>query len=146
MSEDKRFQLMKTYKERQDKFIYYITGINVAAIGFTLSKTFDIVLKEKYDLILFAAVFCWVISTLASLRWIYIQTRIMEMNLDVYDLRHGYFDKSKISEIIKIERITQCKLQLTRDISKCVKAINATILFFVFGMLAFVLWRVVDMV
>lgn len=39
---EKRFDLIKTYRERQDKLSYYLMGLNVAAIGFTVSKTYEV--------------------------------------------------------------------------------------------------------
>lgn len=39
MEKDMRFEMMKVLKGRQERLIYYIAGLNVAAIGFTVSKT-----------------------------------------------------------------------------------------------------------
>lgn len=141
MSEDKRFELMKTYKERFDKFVYYIVGLNIASLGFIFSKTFEITLYYRHDIILGIAIVCWVTSTTAAFRWIFIQTRTMEVNLEIYDLQKGFYNKDRISDKSKGEQISQGKKQLERDNIKCEWAIRITILFFVFGMLSFVFWR-----
>lgn len=141
---DNRFEMMKTLKGRQDKFIYYIAGLNVASIGFTLSKTFEITPNRNYDIFLALAVLCWVISTTASFRWIYIQFRTMETNLEITDLMDGFYDKSKYNEAQRKDLLLKSKSRLLKDASKCQIAINVTILFFIIGIVSFVIWRVFD--
>lgn len=144
MAQEMRFEMMKTLKGRQDKFIYYIAGLNVASIGFTLSKTFEITPNRIYDIFLAIALICWVISTTTSFRWIYLQFRTMETNLEIVDLRRGFYDKRKYNETQANELLTISKARLLNDAVKCSRAINLTILFFITGMIVFVLWRVFD--
>lgn len=146
MSDDNRFQLIKTYKERQDRFIYYITSLNVASIGFTVSKSYEIIPNHSHDLILGGAIFAWVVSTVASFRWMYIQNRIMETNLEMYDLSKGNYTSKKMDEVSKLNRINDCKILLEKDNAKCEKAINFTIRFFIIGMVTFLFWRVQDII
>lgn len=144
MSQDMRFEMMKTLKGRQDKFIYYIAGLNVACIGFTLSKTFEITPNRIHDIFLAIALLCWVISTTASFRWIYLQFRTMETNLEITDLGDGFYDKSKYNEAQAKELLLKSKERLLKDAMKCSRAIILTILFFISGMISFVFWRVFD--
>jgi hypothetical protein len=144
MGDDKRFEMMKTLKGRQDKFIYYIVGLNVASIGFTLSKTFEITPNRTYDIFLALALLCWVISTTASFRWIYIQFRTMETNIDLGDLIDGFYDKDKYNDAQRKELFLKSKSRLLKDASKCRWAINVTILFFIIGIILFVIWRIFD--
>ena len=144
MSGDNRFEMMKTLKGRQDKFIYYIAGLNVASIGFTLSKTFEITPNRSCDLFLAGALLGWVISTTASFRWIYLQFRTMETNMEILDVMDGFYDKSKYDETQKKELLSKSKSRLIKDGVNCRKAINVTILFFIVGIVSFVLWRVFD--
>ena len=145
MKEDQRFELMKTLKGRQDKFIYYIAGLNVASIGYSLSKTFEIQPNRLFDVFLGIAFFGWVISITASFRWIYIQFRTMETNLEITDLMDGFYDKGKYSDLEINELKIKSKSQLLKDASKCEVAINLTIIFFIVGMISFLLWRVIDL-
>lgn len=135
---------MRTLKGRQDKFIYYIAGLNVASIGFTLSKTFEITPNRIYDIFLAIAILCWVISTTTSFRWIYLQFRTMETNLEISDLGDGFYDKRKYNEEQAKELLSKSKARLLKDAAKCSRAINLTILFFIAGMISFVFWRVFD--
>jgi hypothetical protein len=144
MSEDNRFEMMKTLKGRQDKFIYYIAGLNVASIGYTLSKPFETTPNRIIDLFLAVALLCWVISTTASFRWIYIQFRTMETNMDIIDLKNGFYDKNSYSEIKSKELLSKSKSRLLKDASKCERAIKVTLVFFIIGMVSFVFWRIFD--
>lgn len=144
MGVDKRFEMMKTLKGRQDKFIYYIAGLNVASIGFTLSKTFEITPNRIYDIFLAIAILGWIVSTIISFRWIHIQFRAMETNMEIIDLMDGFYDQSKYNETQIKELLSKSKSRLSKDSSKCEKAINATLLFFILGIISFVLWRVFD--
>src|SRR5690554_2820034 len=141
MEKDMRFEMMKVLKGRQDRLIYYIAGLNVAAIGFTLSKTFDIPLNQWIDIFLAIALICWIVSTSASFRWIFTQFRVMESNLEVKDLIDGSYDKSKISETDKNNRIEKTILQLGKDASRCERAIKTMFIFFITGIVSFIGWR-----
>jgi hypothetical protein len=144
MEKDMRFEMMKTLKGREDRFIYYIAGLNVASIGFTLSKTFDITPNRVHDILLAASLICWVISITASFRWIFTQFRTMENNMGINDLLSGLYDKDTTSEIDLKNLILQGKSQLEKDSLICEKAIKSTLLFFIIGVMLFLLWRVVD--
>lgn len=141
---DMRFEMMKTLKGRQDKFIYYVSGLNVASIGFILSKTFERIPNRTHDLILAFTLLCWIMSLAISFRWIYLQFRTMETNLDLNDLDSGFYDKSLFTEAQARALMSTYKSRLSNDATKCSRSINLLILFFISGMISFVLWRVLD--
>jgi len=113
--------------------IYYIAGLNVAAIGFSLSKTFDII-PDEYDIALGLALLSWVISTMESFRWIFIQFRTMEIDLTIIK------DDNKNSKIDEIK----AKQQLVIENKRAVTAINRTLFFFIAGVVSFVFWRIFE--
>jgi|SRR5690554_1674990 len=135
MGQDIQFEMMRVLKGRQDKMIYYIAGLNVAAIGFTLSKTFDII-PDKYDIALGLALLSWLISTMESFRWIFIQFRTMEIDLTINSIK----DDNKIS---KIEE-SKAKQQLLIEKKRAVTAISRTLFFFIAGVVSFVFWRFLE--
>jgi hypothetical protein len=42
---DAQKDLFKLHKDKQEKYIYYLIALAVAALGFSISKTFDTTLK-----------------------------------------------------------------------------------------------------
>jgi hypothetical protein len=145
MSEDKTFLMMKTLKERQDKFIYYIAGLNVAAIGFTLSKTFDLDIYACHHIYLGLAIVCWLVSTICSFRWIFIQFRSMVGNMDVLELIKGHYDKSKVTEEEKKNLMLASYAKLQEYTDKGEKAMKGMLALFIVGVVFFILWRVFDL-
>lgn len=139
MGQDMRFEMMKVLKGRQDRMIYYIAGLNVASIGFTLSKTFDII-PDEYDIALGLALLFWIISIIASFRWIFIQFRTMEINLAIKTIK----DDKMISEINKRNHINKSMQQLVDDNKSAEKAISRTLFFFIAGVVSFVFWRFLE--
>lgn len=142
MSEDKTFEMMKTFKERQDKFIYYITGLNVASIGFILSKTFDLEIKALNNIFLSLALISCLLSIALAFRWIFIQFRTMVLNMDVLSLVKGHYDKNSISEFDKQKQISKAKRELIDYSKKAENSMKLTYFLFLFGIIFFILWRV----
>lgn len=139
-----RFEMMKVLKGRQDRFIYYIAGLNVAAIGFTVSKTFDFVPNHGRDILLGLALILWFISTITSFRWIIIQFRTMERNLEIKGVSDGYFDKEKIDKTNKKTLTEVHRRKLEEDGLRSEKALKATVMLFLSGIVVFIFWRVLD--
>ncbi len=136
-----RFEMMKVLKGRQDKFIYYIAGLNVAAIGFTLSKTYDFEPSLGCDAFLCLALLLWLVSTITSFRWIIIQFRTMERNMDVMDLKKGHFNKSEISESMRKSLILKKRKKIEEDAHNSSMALKATLMLFIAGIVMFIIWR-----
>lgn len=141
---DSRFELMKTLKQRQDKFVYYLLGLNVAAIGFSLSKTFDDKLNDNH-LYLGFALLCWFISIMFSMRWIYLQLAFMQHNLDLADWLDGFYDKEKISEKQKSAEILDLKTKLIKGSKVIDQYFQGMIYAFLVGIGDFIIWRIVEM-
>jgi len=97
-----------------------------------------------YDVFLALALLGWFVSTIASIRWIYIQFRTMQTNLDIVDLLDGFYDKTKYDEAQAEELLKESKSSLLTDASKCEKAIKVTLFFFIGGMVFFLFWRIFD--
>lgn len=145
MEKDMRFEMMKVLKGRQDKFIYYIAGLNVAAIGFTLSKTYDFVPSQGRDVLLGVALLSWFLSTMYSFGWIITQFNTMERNLEIRDFSKGYFDKANISDEQKKSLIETNKQRLKEDGERSSKRMKGTVMLFLLGIVAFTFWRAMVM-
>lgn len=146
MSEDKRFEMMKTLKERQDKFIYYIAGLNVAAIGFTLSKASESEKISTHYIFLAIALIGWILSTALSFRWILVQFRTMEKNMEIFDLINGYYDKSLISDREKKHRISDAYAKIQEDAIRCDRDLKRMMLMFIVGIVFYIIWQLNDII
>lgn len=141
MEKDMRFEMMKVLKGRQDKFIYYIAGLNVAAIGFTLSKTYDFVPSQGRDVFIGLALLSWFLSIIFSFGWIITQFNTMERNLEINDLSKGYFDKANISDEQKKSLLASNKQRLNEDAVRSSKRLKGTVMLFLTGIVMFIIWR-----
>ena len=139
MSEDKKFEMMKTLKERQDKFIYYIAGINIAAIGFSLSKITDSEKISMNYIFLGIALVVRLVSTAMSFSWILAQFRTMECNMEILDLVNGHYDKSVISEQEKKRRISDSYSRIQKDALRCERDLKGMMLMFIIGIVSYMI-------
>lgn len=145
MSNKNRFELTKVLKQRQDKFVYYIIGLCVASIGFSLSKTFEDSLDFNHTP-LGIALLCWFLSIISGMRWIYLQMGLMQHNLDLSDLINGLYDKTKMNEVQKLDYINSTRDKLQKGGDSCERALNTMIFTFLMGIVSFVFWRVLEMI
>lgn len=140
MSEMKT-ELTKAFRDRQDKFVYYVMGLNVAAIGFTISKTFEIKIEIDHMYIL-VALLSWLSSILFGFYWINTQFNAMIQNILVFDAEEGHLDGKRISE----ENIEYTKDLLYKDIQKksekAKMAYGIMLYLFILGIVLFIFWRI----
>ena len=144
--QDSTFQMMKILKERQDKFVYYILGLNIATIGFTVSKSYN----EKMDLEIiwlgFAMIF-WMISILFAILWLNLQFEIMQKNMYVVDLIDGHYDKKSINIKERNSTLSRLKFDLTDgDPRKANFRFKTSIYTFFGGIVFFITWRIIEMI
>lgn len=142
---ENRFELIKTYKARQDKFAYYVMGLSVAAIGFSLSKTFDSRLNSNH-VYLGIAIICWFISIISAIRWIIAQLKMMEINLDLTDVLGGYNNFVQIDEPTKHELKHRLKKKLEKSNKRGGRSYKLMLLMFLVGVGAFITWRLFEMI
>jgi hypothetical protein len=142
MGEDKRFDMMKTFKERQDKFMYYLIGLNVALIGFSISKSFEIKIKAFQSIFFGIAIFCWSVSIAIAFSWILNQFRSMVKNMDSLDLINGHYDKNQISEIEKNKQLNTNYKELMNISKKGESKMKSTLFCFLGGVVFYMLWGV----
>ena len=144
MSEMKT-ELTKAFRDRQDKFVYYVMGLNVAAIGFTISKTFEIKIEIDHIYVL-VALLSWLTSILYGFYWINTQFNAMIQNILVFDTEEGHIDGKPISK----ENIEYTKDLLYQDIQKKsekAKMAYAIMLYlFILGIVLFIFWRIAVLV
>lgn len=134
-------ELTKAFRDRQDKFVYYVMGLNVAAIGFTISKTFEIKIEIDHMYIL-VALLSWLSSILFGFYWINTQFNAMIQNILVFDAEEGHLDGKRISE----ENIEYTKDLLYKDIQKksekAKMAYGIMLYLFILGIVLFIFWRI----
>jgi Mn2+/Fe2+ NRAMP family transporter len=139
-----RTQMGKEFKDRQDKFAYYLMGLNVAAIGFAISKTFDI--QPEQSLIFVAlALLCWLLSICLAFYWIFTQQNAVMLQSEVMNIILGLNDKISPT----IENIRLAKQEFDKEASKksnkAGKAYAYMLYLFMSGIIFFVLWRLFEL-
>lgn len=85
-----QIDLQKQFREKQEKYVYYIIALCVAAIGFSVTKTSGDILRWS-QLPLGIAVLCWGLSIYCGLKFIaYVLSNLFANNayLDVLSGRH----------------------------------------------------------
>lgn len=141
MSTKETFELSKVLYDSQVKFMYYVIGLNVAAIGFTIAKTFDKSPQELYHIFLGLALLSWFLSIIFAFKWIFIQFRSMEKKMDRIGILKNklYQIKTEVNHPLKVNDFTY-ELKLLSK--KAERTIAITFTLFVFGIIFFTLWRI----
>ena len=141
MIEDiKRMDIVNLVSQKQDKFFYYLTGLNVASIGFTLSKTFDMKSLNYNDFCLCIALLSWMISIGCALYWHHTVMNAHDLQLELYDLLTRNPDKKNQKE--ETSRINK---KIEKKSEKAGSAHAAMVWLFIIGVLTFVVWRIVNL-
>ncbi|WP_348825110.1 hypothetical protein [Flavobacterium aestuarii] len=91
-----QFNIQQEFREKQEKYVYYLIAISVSAIGFSIYKT------EKHELNvtlipLAFAVICWSISIFLGLKFLKYVLSMLYANSSYFDIIKG---KIQILEII----------------------------------------------
>ncbi|MFA6056591.1 MAG: hypothetical protein WC756_00215 [Taibaiella sp.] len=134
-------ELFDFHKNEQIKYAYYTVGLCVAAIGYAANLTIDKKINMTH-VPLALAILLWSISTYLGL--VYLQRALMAVVADkaLMNIRHAQALKtSKISE----EEVTNFKTEMKRKNAKTSKYGIWHFRLFIWGILLFLVWRIVDM-
>ena len=136
--------IKREYRERQEKYIYYVIALCVTAIGFAIFNTMSKPLRYS-QIPLAMAVCCWAISIFCGLTFLGHQIGALRINSIYFDVAYGQ-DKdigSSLSNIaVASKRIEALLGKLSR---KTARLWNLQLFLFYAGMLLFITWRVVEM-
>jgi len=148
MGELTRHDIMKIFRDRQDKFVYYIMGLNVAAIGFTLSKTYDIKSFNWNHLFLGFALLAWLLSIFSAFRWIQTEFSGMRLDMHQYDISAGvideWFEEGIAPDEFKNELIKTIQEDMAKKSARSERNYKGKLILFIVGIVMFIIWRILD--
>lgn len=136
--------LIKTFREQQQKYAYYIIALCVAGIGFGVQKTIGMPLRQT-QIPLGVSILCWGISIYCGLQFLGVQIAALYKNSEIINIAEG---RSKIAgnhpEKIKIgidtiSKIIEGDSEVASGLAKWQNRL------FYLGILCFVAWRIWEM-
>lgn len=141
---DERKDLFKLHRDKQEKYIYYLIALAVAAVGFSLSKTFDQPLKYS-QLPLGLAVLCWALSIHNGLKFLQFDLATLYANLALFDIVEGRHELSgNHPEKIKIG-IESVQSAMHDNANSGQNHSFWQIRFLYVGIILFLIWRFLEM-
>lgn len=137
-------EIVKQFREQQQKYAYYIIALCVAGIGFALQKTSGLGLS-KTQLPLAGAVMFWGASIYCGLRFLNLQAAALYSNAALFDVMEGRHPiTGNNPEYIKIAYKTIME-GIEKKSTKTMRLAKWQNRLFYFGILSFVAWRVWEM-
>ena len=137
-------EVWKLFRTQQEKYVYYLLSLSVAAIGFAVTQTNSDELKLTHIILLFAAIL-WLISIYNGLKWVKWSLSTLNANFEMLRVKSGYF-----VEILPTPSHTQAAVggikQAIDSNSKVIrKSFNIQSNTFYWGVGIFILWHLVEM-
>lgn len=141
---DLREEYIKEFRQGQEKYIYYLLAIPIAAIGFSVNITMDRKLVV-IDSILALAILFWLISVLYGLLTIKKLVSSIAANIDIIDIRSGIHPligthTQKIQ--VGVEAMMEVFDRMSNESGNYMKIQRITLYI---GAVLFIVWRVLDM-
>lgn len=140
-----RDDLVKIFREQQQKYCYYVIALCVAAIGFSVHKTMGLSIS-KSQIPLGIAVLSWGFSVWCGLRYLGLMTASLFTNIGLVDVQEGKSeitgrDPAKIK--IGVETLTR---SLDETSNKTMRLASWQDKLFFIGIICFVGWRIWEMI
>ena len=83
-------EIWKLFRTQQEKYVYYLLSLSVAALGFAVSQT----QRDKLSwtqLILLTATILWLMSIFFGLRWIKWNLSALNANFEMLRVKSGHY-------------------------------------------------------
>ena len=132
------------------KYCYYLIGLNIAALGYTVSITENLIINELSTLLLIACIF-WILSALIGL--IFLRLKITGKYLKslfyskLFRLKKKSNELSKAIYDNKVKEIREEYENKSSTLSnKMIICYNSIHISFFFGVLFFILWHVLSII
>lgn len=141
---DAQKEIKKEYRERQEKYVYYVIALCVTAIGFSVFNTMGKPLRWS-QIPLATSVCCWAISIVCGLKFLGYQIGALRINSIYFDIADGR-DKdigSSPQSISYASKLVEGKLDKLSN--KTSKLMNMQLSLFYLGMLLFITWHIFEM-
>lgn len=141
-----QIEIQKQFRERQDKFVYYLIALCVAAIGFSVSQTIGQHLNCLHCF-LGAAVICWVVSIFCGFQFVQIVLKGLHANDKYFETIAGRgIDITGVSQKT-VDEAASIVLREKRD--KYSKRTERNFMWqqylFYTGLVLFLVWHIIQM-
>lgn len=138
-----QLELQKQFRQGQEKYVYYVLGLTVASIGFSVHQTSESLLSFS-QIPLAIAILCWVFS-IYFVRFVKIILAVLYKNNEMLNIEEG---RNAIvgDDPVKIKYGMEIMVQIMeKDGDKSSRLFKfQTRLFFV-GVIFFIIWRILEM-
>ncbi|ESU20212.1 hypothetical protein FEDK69T_30270 [Flavobacterium enshiense DK69] len=139
-----RFEIQKEFRERQEKYVYYLIALSVSAIGFSIFKT-DNQTLNIYQIPLAIAVICWSVSIFCGLKFLKYVISSLYNNNSYFEIING--KDPKVGNNLE-------KIEISIEAFKEAWKINANSMkryftwqgyLFYTGIILFIVWHIIEM-
>lgn len=139
-----QLELHREFRDKQEKYAYYVIALCIAAIGFSVTQTIGQPLKN-IQIPLGLAIICWGISINCGLRFIGIIVSSIHRNSMYFDLIQGK-DSIAGKHPEKIEIGLEVYHKGSDELSKKSSSLyNWQERLFYIGIILFITWRLLEM-
>ncbi|WP_439130555.1 hypothetical protein [Polaribacter sp.] len=142
--EKKKFE--DKYENSLIKYSYYLIGLNITALGYTVSITKNLIINELTTLLLFACIF-WLLSTLIGLLFLRLKISAKYYSSLFYSsLFQLKKESNEMSRTIYKDKVTEIRAEHEKKTSplskKMVIYYNLIHMLFFVGVLFFMAWHI----
>ena len=138
-----QFNIQQEFREKQEKYVYYLIAISVSAIGFSVYKTENQELRITLIPLAFAVI-CWSISIFLGLKFLKYVISVLYANNDYFAIIKGkHPDVGNHPELIKAG-IEGFKEAMQINSSRMKKYFNWQGYLFYSGIMFFLIWHVLE--
>jgi ABC-type transport system involved in multi-copper enzyme maturation permease subunit len=141
---DIQFNIQQEFREKQEKYVYYLIALSVSAIGFSIYRTENQSLAySKIPLAL--AVISWSISIYCGLKFMKYVISNLYANNYYYEITNGRDPKiGKDPELIE-SGVTGFMEAMKINSKEMKKYFNFQSYLFYFGIVLFIVWHIIEM-
>jgi hypothetical protein len=141
---EEQLEIQKQFRQQQEKFIYYIIALTVAAIGFSVVKTTGQSLKLT-QIPLGFAILLWGLSIYYGLNFLKLITSTLYANNTYFEIMQGVHPEVGVHpERIKAAS-TGIKQAMSINSDTASKYARRQESFFYIGIILFIIWHVLEM-
>ncbi|AOW16724.1 hypothetical protein LPB03_04250 [Polaribacter vadi] len=141
---NERFELQKQFRQKQEKYVYYVIALSVASIGFVVNQTNEESLNF-YQIPAGLAILSWGYSVYCGLSFMkYIISTLFanDTYLAILEGNHPEIGKDSIKQELAAKGTMEAIKFNSKTAMKLSKSQN---LFFITGMILFLIWHLLEM-
>ncbi|MDR6967443.1 hypothetical protein J2X31_001454 [Flavobacterium arsenatis] len=139
-----QFKIQQEFRDKQEKYVYYLIALSVSAIGFSIHKTENHSLAYS-QIPLALAVMCWSVSIICGLKFLKYVISNLYANNDYYEITKGRHPSIGNDQDL-IKRGIESFHEAMKVNSKAMKRyFKFNQYLFYFGIILFIVWHIIEM-